>query len=239
MCALAAAGFAAYSINYTLGVPNDPATKWPAQWQDCECFLKFLAEQAGVSVPGNPGRIYIFGHSAGGHLAAMMTLVPHDAFPTNCSHTSTNYSVRATMLFSPPLDLRTLYMGSPAKGIQGGIFNLLGCVPSAWASDSCVDVAVSANPATYVAPGQPPILVETGQGDTNVMYHFQGSLQTSYAALSPPVVARWKVFPTAYTHDLDLFYFNPCSSNPEGPSPSPCGSAGKAYADLIAFFCSH
>jgi acetyl esterase/lipase len=235
LCGLAAAGYAVYSINYTL-VTSEPTTKWPAQWQDCDCFLKFLAEQAGVTVPGNPNRIYLFGHSAGAHLAGLVALAPHSAFATNCSHASTKYTIKAAALFSPPLDLRTLWNG---KAIQGGIAGLLGCTPSSFSTSACVRSAATANPDTYAGHGQVPILVESGLGDAIVPYQYQGSLQSVYAGLNPAVNIPWKTLPSNFNHDLDLFYFNPCTADPEAPEPSPCGNAGTAYKNLVTFFAAH
>src|SRR4029077_6876642 len=132
-CGLALSGNAVYSIGYTL-VTSDPTTQWPVQWQDCDCFLKFLAEQAGVTVPGNPQAIYLFGHSAGAHLAGMVALAPHSRFDSNCTHTSTTYTVKAVAMLSPPLDLRQLWLGAQSLGISASVTNLLGCVPQATAS---------------------------------------------------------------------------------------------------------
>ena len=232
-CDLASKGYAVYSINYTL-TTTDPATKWPVQWQDCECFMKFLAEEAGVSVPGNPQAIYLFGQSAGAHLSGMTALAPHNAFPTNCSHTSTNYSIKAVSMESAPLDLITLAANEPAKS---NITGLLGCDPSATsATAACIALANSANPVTYVAAGQPPTMVASGMGDTQIPYATQGDLQAAYAALTPPVVSQWTVYGLTFNHDLDLFYYSDCSQNKE---PSPCGSAGTAFTDILSFFVTN
>jgi acetyl esterase/lipase len=233
-CYLASIGYAVYSINYTL-TTTDPATKWPAQWQDCDCFMKFLAEEAGVSVPGNPQAIYLFGHSAGAHLSGMTAIAPHNAFPTNCSHTSTNYSIKAVSMESAPLDLITLAANEPAKS---NIIGLLGCDPSVTSDTACIALATSANPATYVAAGQPPTRVASGMGDTQIPYATQGDLQAAYAALTPPVVSQWTVYGLTFSHDLDLFYYSPCSNDPDG-EPSPCGSAGTAFTDILAFFAAN
>ena len=239
MCALAAAGYAVYSINYTLAVSKDVATQWPIQWQDCDCFFKFLAEQAGVTVPGNPNRIYVIGHSSGAHLAAMVTLAPHTAFPPNCTHTSTNYTIRALALLSPPLDLRQLYMGMPGAGIEGGVTNLLGCSPTEWATPDCIRLTQTVNPASYVAQNQPPIQVQTGLSDAKVLFFFQGALQSAYAGLNPSVNITWVIHPAPYGHDLDFFLFNPCSDDPTALEPSPCGSLGQAYQSLATFFAMY
>jgi acetyl esterase/lipase len=236
VCYLANIGYAVYSINYTLAASGED-TKWPAQWQDCECFFKFLAEEAGVTVPGDPQQIFLFGHSAGAHLAAVTALAPHDAFSPDCSHTSLSYSVKAVGLASAPIDLQQLFTESGVPGTEGAIANLLGCDPGLGAPPDCLALAASANPASYVAQGQPPVQVESGYSDKEIPYQFQGALHSAYAALLPPVSSPWIIYgqdgPPPYNHNLDLFYYNPCSL---GTEPSPCGSAGEAFEDMLSFF---
>jgi acetyl esterase/lipase len=233
ICTLAAQGYAVYSINYTLTQPGDASTIWPVQWQDCECFLKFLAEEAGVSVPGDPNKIYLFGHSAGAHLAGVTALAPHNAFPTNCSHTSTNYAIQALVLASPPLNLHNLAVANPV--VSGAIGALLGCDAGEGASPNCLATAASADPATYVGESQPPTTVETGGADLEIPYHLQGALKTAYSQLNPPVSSVWNVY-SGFNHDLDLFYYQPCSFAPDGGEPSPCGASGSVFVDLLDFF---
>lgn len=64
-----AAGFAVASINYRLS----GEAKWPAQLTDVTSAVRFLrnnAEDFGI----DPGRIAMFGESAGGHLTATSTI---------------------------------------------------------------------------------------------------------------------------------------------------------------------
>lgn len=237
VCYLANMGYAVYSINYTLAVAGETATQWPVQWQDCDCFLKFLAENAGVTVPGDPNKIFLIGHSAGAHLAAMVGLAPHNTFPTNCGHTSVNYKMLGMALLSPPIDLRSLFEVDTTpdwQGVDGAIANLLGCRPGPDASSACVAVAASANPANYVAQGQPAVLVQSGTNDQSIPFELQGALQSAYSALNPPVKSQWIVYGPSYGHDLDIFYYNPCSSGPVS-EPSPCGTAGAAFGDVLTF----
>jgi acetyl esterase/lipase len=233
ICTLAAQGYAVYSINYTLTQPGVSATTWPVQWKDCECFLKFLAEEAGVSVPGNPSKIYLFGHSAGAHLAGVTALAPHNAFPTNCHHTSTNYTIQAVVMASPPLNLHDLAVANPV--VSGAISALLGCNAGEGADPSCLATAATADPATYVSESQPPTTVETGGADQEIPYDLQGALKTAYSQLNPPVSSVWNVY-SGFNHDLDLFYYQPCSLDPNGGEPSPCGASGSVFMDLLDFF---
>lgn len=65
--ALAARGFVTASIDYRLS----SEAQFPAQIQDCKAAVRFLrahASEFGI----DPGKIGVIGHSAGGHLAALL-----------------------------------------------------------------------------------------------------------------------------------------------------------------------
>lgn len=57
------------SVNYRLA----PAVKMPALFADCCDAVAWIWRNAG-SLGGDPDRIFVAGHSAGGHLAALLTL---------------------------------------------------------------------------------------------------------------------------------------------------------------------
>ncbi len=69
--ALAAAGYATFSIEYRLFVSGDPATLWPVQLDDVQRAVRWVranAETYGV----DPERIGAFGFSSGGQLSAFL-----------------------------------------------------------------------------------------------------------------------------------------------------------------------
>ena len=57
------------SVGYRLA----PGAKYPQQVDDCRAALRWVHDNIS-GYGGDPGRIYVGGHSAGGHLAAMLTL---------------------------------------------------------------------------------------------------------------------------------------------------------------------
>jgi acetyl esterase/lipase len=207
-----------------------PSTLWPAQWQDCNCFLRFLAEQAGRTVPGDPQNIVLMGHSAGGQLVAVAAFSGNSAFKTNCDHTSVNYTIRGVVGFSPPTDLVTLYTENDNG--HSGDRGLLGCIPG---YGTCNSVAASASIANYVAENLPPYMSFSGAGDVTIPPANVQEAQTAFANLNPPVTQQWIEFPPAFAHPLDLYYYTDCAL---GNEPSPCGSAGSAFQTALPFIQS-
>ena len=57
------------SVGYRLA----PASKFPAPLQDCRRALQWAHDNVG-GYSGDPDRLFVGGHSAGGHLAAMLAL---------------------------------------------------------------------------------------------------------------------------------------------------------------------
>lgn len=68
---LAQAGYVAVAINYRLA----PASKYPAQIEDCREALRWMVREAG-RFKIDMQRLGVYGYSAGGHLAAMLATDP-------------------------------------------------------------------------------------------------------------------------------------------------------------------
>ncbi len=205
-------------------------TIWPAQWQDCNCFLRYLAENVGITVPGDRDKIVLMGHSAGGHLAGILGLAGNNAFATNCDHTSVDYSVTGIVAGSPGTDLAALYAMSGDS--QSPIRNLLGCVPG---YGSCNAIAASASIPSYVAQNLPAYISFSGASDTTVPPSNVQETSEAFSDLRPPVSSKWIEFGPAYSHNLDMYYSPSCSFFSE---PSPCGSAGSFFQDALIFMHS-
>jgi len=208
----------------------DSDSLWPVQWQDCNCFLRYLAEQAGVSVPGDPQHIILMGHSAGGHLSGVIGLSGNEAFPTNCDHRSDRYMVQGIVAYSPPTDLVSIY--SESDNAKSFVRNLLGCIPG---YNNCDPVAQSASITTYVAEHLPEYVSFSGVSDVTIPPANVQEAQAAFAALRPPVNSPWIEFGLAFGHPLDLFYHSDCLANGE---PSPCGSAGQAFHTALPYIQS-
>ncbi len=210
--------------NYTVITGS---TLWPVQWQDCSCFLSYLAENAGINVPGDPNDIFLMGNSAGGHLAGILGLAGNKTFATNCDHSSVNFTVRGVMAASPPTDLASL--SAISAGFVSSGRNLLGCQIG---YGSCNAISTTASIPTYVAQNLPPYIAFSGASDTTIPPSDAQLTQTAFAALVPPVNSPWIEFPAPYGHPLDAIYYPSCSL---GNEPSPCGSAGAFFQQSLAF----
>jgi acetyl esterase len=141
------------SVDYRLA----PETKFPGPAEDCYAATQWVEENAaGLSV--NPGRIAVGGDSAGGNLAAAVSLMARDR----------RASLPAFQLLVYPVTDRNFDTGSYVTNAEGYQLNRDGMV---WYWDHYLENAADAsNP--YAAPlqardlsGLPPALVITAEYD--------------------------------------------------------------------------
>ncbi|MGB6220426.1 alpha/beta hydrolase fold domain-containing protein [Haloferula sp.] len=98
--------YAAASINYRL----TQQAFWPAQIHDCKAAVRYLranAKKFGI----DPDRIAVMGHSAGGHLAAMLgtTANAPELEGQVGSHLKQSSKVRCIVNFFGPTDFETFF----------------------------------------------------------------------------------------------------------------------------------
>jgi acetyl esterase/lipase len=143
---LARQGMVAVVINYRLA----PAVQVPAMADDCARALAWTTRHI-AGHGGDPGRVFVMGHSAGGGLAALLAtdaalLARHGLSPN---------VVRGALLNDPGgLDMYTYLLNKPAGDRE--YHDAFGSDPAGWKEQS----------ALYkLQPGQPPFLVFLG-GET-------------------------------------------------------------------------
>ncbi|HLY34350.1 MAG TPA: alpha/beta hydrolase, partial [Jatrophihabitantaceae bacterium] len=73
MLQMAAQGWVCVAVNY----PLSPRARWPAHLVALKRAMKWIREHA-TEYGGDPSFVAVTGGSAGGHLAAMLALTPHD-----------------------------------------------------------------------------------------------------------------------------------------------------------------
>ena len=156
---LARRGYFGASIEYRL---SGEAT-FPAQIEDCKAAIRFLRSRArdyGI----DPGRIGVWGSSAGGHLAAMLgTSGEVEELEGEGGSPGESSRVQAVCDFFGPTDLLRMNeqgsrmdhnaADSPESLLIGGPIQRL------------PEQAARANPITYVSPDDPPFLIVHGDRD--------------------------------------------------------------------------
>jgi acetyl esterase/lipase len=155
LASLAAEGFVVASLEYRLS----GEARFPAQLQDVRAAIRFLRTNA-ARYGIDPGRVGIWGGSAGGHLAALAALscgAPgFDATPQPAG----SECVQAAVTWYGVFDFAPILLRA------GGAPNaLIGCASSA---DCPADRVAAVSPLTYLDRNDPPFLLIHGTVDRTV-----------------------------------------------------------------------
>lgn len=153
--AMAAHGFFVASINYRLA----PHYQWPAQIEDAKCAVRFLrstARRLGI----DPGRIGVWGGSAGGHLVSLLGLAGPSAGFDRGPYPGVSSSVQAVVDEWGPADLTGTDWGPAAAHVISQVFGE--------APGQSSPALAAASPVTYIAANDPPFLIIQGAQDTTV-----------------------------------------------------------------------
>ncbi|MDK4808060.1 MAG: alpha/beta hydrolase [Novosphingobium aromaticivorans] len=144
---LASRGFAVAAVSYRFSAE----AKFPAQTEDIRSALAFLVankQRWGI----DPNRTFVWGSSAGAHLALMTGL--------QADSTRDPYRIRGIVDWFGPSDLAKDYVASSDTPVT----RLLGCSGAV-----CSDAALkAASPASYVTSGAPDLLILHGIEDSIV-----------------------------------------------------------------------
>lgn len=135
---IVAAGGAAVSLNYALA----PSVTLDTIVEQCRSAIEWIADNAGL-LNGDPGRIFVSGHSAGGHLTAMMLC--------------TDWSARGR-----PADL--VKGGTPISGI----FDLAPILETSINDDVRLDAEAAArnSPLHHLPAAGAPVIAVVGAEET-------------------------------------------------------------------------
>ena len=154
----ARAGIAVASVDHRLS----GEARWPAQLHDVKAAVRWLRSRAG-ELGVDPGRVYAWGESAGGHLAALLGLTgDRPELEGDVGVTGPSSAVDAVAAWSAPSDLPALAadLGTDPMAADSREAQLLGApVPTV------PDLAAQASPVTHVSPGAPPFLLLHGRAD--------------------------------------------------------------------------
>ena len=153
--ALAEDGYVAFNVEYRL--TGDPAGEhlWPAQLDDAQRAVRWVranADRYGV----DPDRVGAYGHSAGGHLAALLGVreTRDNSDPELADYFS---RVSCVVTIAGHLDLSIPY---PGEFDRQSLVALLGGTP-----DEVPEAYLDASPITWVDEESAPFLIIHGGAD--------------------------------------------------------------------------
>jgi acetyl esterase/lipase len=170
---LAAAGYVAFNVDYRLTSEPCGDHVWPDQLDDVQRAVRWVrsrAEHYGV----DPARVGAYGHSAGGHLAAMLGVreTRDDSDPTLAGISS---RVACVVALAGHFDLSLWY---PQGADRQSVVRLL-----VRAHPNVLDALHDASPLTWVNPHSAPFLVIHGGADAkNPVAHARRMVDALHAA---------------------------------------------------------
>lgn len=160
---LTAAKFTWFSINYRLA----PKHRWPACLEDVQTAIRWAKAHA-AEFKGDPSRIVLFGHSAGGHLVCLAA-----------TNAAADTRVQAVVGFAPVTDHEQdlPQRGGLSPSLQGLLDRPREVTPESRA------LLREISPINHVKPGLPPFLLVHGDADKTVPFeqsvNFQAKLRAA------------------------------------------------------------
>ena len=187
---LTAAKFTWFSINYRLA----PTHRWPACFKDVQTAIRWVKAHA-AEYHGDPRRIALFGHSAGGHLVCLAAVLAQ-----------ADTRVQAVVGFAPVTDFEQ------ELPIRGGLSTSLQSLHGRPKEVTPETLALlrETSPITHVKPGLPPFLLLHGDADKTVPYqqslNFQARLKANGVTCDLVTISgashrltEWSQFDAAYS----------------------------------------
>jgi acetyl esterase/lipase len=162
---LMAHGYATVSIEYRLS----GEAPFPAQIEDCKAAVRWLRANA-AAYHLDPDHIGAWGHSAGGHLSALLgTSGGVAALEGGGDNLSYSSRVQAVCVLSGPTDILSLYE-SVSNATQGSAQRARSFIEQflGGSTEENKAKAIAASPTTYVSKGDPPFLVIHGENDLSI-----------------------------------------------------------------------
>ena len=149
---LTKSGYAVASINYRLS--GD--AKWPAQITDCKAAIRFLRAHA-KDYNIAPGRIAVWGSSAGGHLAALVCTSGTAKKLDVGEYLDQSSGANCAVDMFGPIDFEKMPQFKSPDSPEARMWGR--------ATSDALDLAREACPVTYLSKDTPPILIFHGDAD--------------------------------------------------------------------------
>jgi len=163
---LTAAKFTWFSINYRMA----PTHRWPACFEDVQTAIRWVKAHA-KEFKGDPTRIAIFGHSAGGHLATLAGVFGEG-----------DTRVQAVVGYAPVTDFE---FELPIRGGLSPSLQALHNQPKE-VTPAALAILRETAPINHVKPGLPPFLLLHGDADKTVPYQTSLNFQEKLRANGVP-----------------------------------------------------
>jgi alpha-L-fucosidase 2 len=187
------ASFTWFSINYRLA----PANRWPACLEDTQTAIRWVKAHAG-EYKGDPNRIALIGHSAGGQLVCMAAEVADEST-----------RVQAVIGLAPATDFE--FDLAQRGGLSKALQDLLDR-PQA-PTDESLQLLRDIAPINHVKAGLPPFLLIQGSADKTVQYQQTLNFRTKLKATgdacdlitlegAPHRVTLWDQFDPSYKEKM-------------------------------------
>jgi acetyl esterase/lipase len=159
---LAAAGFTTFAVSYRL------APRWPlpAALEDAKAAVAWV-RQHGVSFGAAPGRPFVWGESAGGHLAALVALTAGDP-RWQPGFEEADTFVRGALLCYPVTDVVGAFSGSASSGGHPSLAWLLERLAVGRHLEVASSLYRGLDPMRCEVRDLPPMLVVQGGSDSLV-----------------------------------------------------------------------
>ena len=171
---LAGQGYLAFNVTYRLA----PAHKYPAALEDVEAALKYLRDQS-VKWNIDPDRIYVWGYSAGAHLALLLGLNPAN-------------NIKGIVAGAAP----TNFMEYPKSPL---INDFMGK-----SIDEAPELWKKASPQNNISEKSPPIYMYHGQWDRIVGINQMWEMKEKLESFKVPVTTK----AIAYNGHLGVYLFS-------------------------------
>jgi len=187
---LTAARFTWFSINYRLA----PAHRWPACFEDVQTAIRWVKAHA-AEYRGDPRRIALFGHSAGGQLVCLAAV-----------QAQADTRVQAVVGFAPVTDFE---QELPVRGGLSTSLQALHGRPKE-VTPEALALLRDTSPINHVKSGLPPFLLLHGDADKTVPYqqslNFQARLKANGVTCdlmtipgAPHRLTEWNQFDPTYS----------------------------------------
>ncbi len=163
---LTQANYVWFSINYRLA----PQHRWPACFEDLQAAVRWVKAHA-AEYKGDPKRIALFGHSAGGHLVTLLA-----------TQSKEDTRVQAVVACAPVTD-HEQQLGKNG-GLGDGLQALLGRPKEV--TPEALQALRAISPINRVKAGMPPVLLLHGEADKTVPLSQSVSFQKRLVSAGVP-----------------------------------------------------